>query len=348
MKHQLQMARERRGWSQVELARSAGVSRQLVGAVEAGRHAPRVDAALALARALGMSVEDLFAPAVPDAPQVVWLSERGRVLATSPGQPVLAARVGDRLVAAPSVGPQPWMADGQAAATDAGVSWLPGADPDAALVAGCDPALGIIATILARRSGRNLVIAHASSTQSAQWLDAGLVHAAVVHGRPDELPAITRLVDRFVLTGWQVGLAGSPGGAVPTIEQVCQEQIPVVQRETGAGTQTAFLAAVRLAGAAAAPAGPVAASHLDVTSYLLHGAPVGITMEPAAISAGLPFHPLVEHTVQLWIDPAHREHRAVAALTDLLHDTVLRQRLAAISGYTTTDTGARIDEPVAS
>lgn len=348
MKHRLQAARESRGWSQIELARSAGVSRQLIGAVEAGRHAPRVDAALALARALGVSVEYLFAPADADAPEVVWLSEHGPVLATAPGQPVLAARVSDRLVVTPSAGTQPWIADAQAIATDMGVSWMPGADPDAALIAGCDPALGTIAAILARRSGSSLVVAHASSTQSAQWLDAGLVHAAVVHGRPDELPTITRLVDRFVLTGWQVGLAGRPDGRVPTIEQVCAEQIPVVQREAGAGTQTAFLTAVRLVGAAAAPPGPIAASHLDVTSYLLHGAPVGVTTEPAAVSAGLPFHPLVEHTVQLWIDPAHREHRAVAALTDLLHDTVLRQRLAAIPGYDTASTGVRPGEPVAS
>lgn len=347
MKHRLQAARESRGWSQVELARSAGVSRQLIGAVEAGRHAPRVDAALALARALGVSVEDLFAPAVADAPEVVWLPEREPVLATAPGQPVLAARVGNRLVVAPSVGPQPWMADAQAIATNAGMSWLPGIDHDAAMVAGCDPALGIIAAVLARRSGRNLVIVHASSTRSAQWLDAGLVHAAVVHGRPDELPTITRLVDRFVLTGWQVGLAGRPDGPVPTIEQVCEEQIPVVQREAGAGTQTAFLAAVRTAGAAAPP-GPVAGSHVDVTSRVLHGAPVGVTTEPAAVSAGLPFHPLVEHTVELWIDPAQRAHRAVAALLDLLQDAVLRQRLVAIPGYDTARTGVRLAEPVAS
>ncbi|MBN9607981.1 MAG: helix-turn-helix domain-containing protein [Actinobacteria bacterium] len=348
MQNRLRLARESRGWSQVELARSAGVSRQLIGAVEAGRHAPRVDAALALARALGVAVEDLFAPAVTDAPDVVWLSGREPALATAPGLPVLAARVGDRLVVTPSAGAQQWMADAQAAATDAEVSWMPGADPDAALIAGCDPALGIIAAILARRSGRNLVIAHASSTRSAEWLDAGLVHAAVVHGRPDELPTMSRPVDRFVLTGWRVGLAGRPNGRVPTIEQVCEEQIPVVQRETGAGTQTAFLSAVRRAGAAAPPPGPVAASHLDVTSRVLHGAPVGVTMEPAAISAGLPFHPLVEHTVELWIDPEHRAHLAVAALADLMHDTVLRRRLAAIPGYDTASTGARLAEPVAS
>ena len=49
------------GMTQAELAARAGVSRQLVAAVEAGRHAPAVDAALGIARALGTTVEDLFA-----------------------------------------------------------------------------------------------------------------------------------------------------------------------------------------------------------------------------------------------------------------------------------------------
>ena len=48
------------GLTQTELAASAGVSRQLVAAVEAGVNTPAVDAALRLAQALGCSAEDLF------------------------------------------------------------------------------------------------------------------------------------------------------------------------------------------------------------------------------------------------------------------------------------------------
>jgi transcriptional regulator with XRE-family HTH domain len=48
------------GLTQSELAISAGVSRQLVAAVEAGANTPAVDAALRLAQALGCSAEDLF------------------------------------------------------------------------------------------------------------------------------------------------------------------------------------------------------------------------------------------------------------------------------------------------
>ncbi|MBV9534199.1 MAG: helix-turn-helix transcriptional regulator, partial [Solirubrobacterales bacterium] len=60
--------RERRlqcGLSQTELAARAGVSRQLVAAVEAGRNTPAVDAALRLARALATTVEELFCAPAP-------------------------------------------------------------------------------------------------------------------------------------------------------------------------------------------------------------------------------------------------------------------------------------------
>src|ERR1039458_5311546 len=56
--------RERRlecGLTQTELAARAGVSRQLVAAVEADRNTPAADAAIGLAPALATSVEELFA-----------------------------------------------------------------------------------------------------------------------------------------------------------------------------------------------------------------------------------------------------------------------------------------------
>lgn len=48
------------GLTQGELAARAAVSRQLVVAVEHGVNRPGVDAALALARVLGTTVEELF------------------------------------------------------------------------------------------------------------------------------------------------------------------------------------------------------------------------------------------------------------------------------------------------
>jgi DNA-binding XRE family transcriptional regulator len=52
--------RDRLGWSQGELARRSGLSRAGISAIETGRLVPSTGAALALARAFGCTVEDLF------------------------------------------------------------------------------------------------------------------------------------------------------------------------------------------------------------------------------------------------------------------------------------------------
>jgi putative transcriptional regulator len=47
--------------SQAELAENVGVSRQTIVAIEKGNYNPSVELALRLARALGATVEELFA-----------------------------------------------------------------------------------------------------------------------------------------------------------------------------------------------------------------------------------------------------------------------------------------------
>lgn len=61
----LRLARQASGFSQQQLATMAGVSRQALSAVESGRSDPSLRVALALARMLGMSVEELFGPSTP-------------------------------------------------------------------------------------------------------------------------------------------------------------------------------------------------------------------------------------------------------------------------------------------
>ena len=61
--------RAARGLSQRALADAAGITRQAVSAIERGRVQPSVGIALALARALGTSVEELFAVPEPAPPQ---------------------------------------------------------------------------------------------------------------------------------------------------------------------------------------------------------------------------------------------------------------------------------------
>ncbi|MFP3907706.1 MAG: helix-turn-helix transcriptional regulator, partial [Acidimicrobiales bacterium] len=94
MSDRIRAAREQRGWSQQQLARRAGVTRQLVSSIEAGRHSPNVAAALGLARALDTTVESLFASG-PTRDAVVSIDG-----ARPTNRAVRAAVVGDRVVTA--------------------------------------------------------------------------------------------------------------------------------------------------------------------------------------------------------------------------------------------------------
>ena len=231
----LRSYREAAGLSQTDLAMRAGVSRQLIGAAEAGRNLPRVDAGIALAEALSVTVAELFAE--PTLPVDVITGHP-----VTEGVAVRVGRVGALVVAAPSPdAPLRW--DPIDGVVDGG-SFVPVADLRTGLVvAGCEPALELLETGL-RRRGASALAVMTSSASAIEALRGGRVHAAVVHGpalrRADELPAIVRVR----LASWEVGLADAPDAPSGWLETALSGREPVVQREVGAGVQQAFEAAV--------------------------------------------------------------------------------------------------------
>lgn len=331
--------RERAGWSQAELADRAGVSRQLVGAVEAGRHAPNVGAALALARALGCSVEDMFAP--PTSGPVAVLGG-----SPMPGAPVAIARVGDLVVAVPAehgvTNPERWALADATVRDDGTVSMLASGVDDGLVIAGCDPALGLLASLVERASPHRLVTVHASTGRSIEALAAGRVHGVVVHAPAGELPVAPVSVRRWHLARWQVGLASGRTTGVPSVEEIAERRLRVVQRDEGAGTQLAFARALAAIGAPRSVPGPVGDGHVDVARRVASGAPAGLTMEAAARSFGLGFTALEAHTVEVWLDERWAALPAAGALLDALAGPALRSRLELIGGYDVSAIAARI------
>ncbi len=323
----LEQERVAAGLSQAALAAAAGVSRQAVGAIEAGRHRPSVDAALALAEAVGRSVEELFGDAGRPAAEAV-LGDR-----VADGEPVLAARVGDRVVYAPvarALGATGWpLTDGVLAGGH--VRPLPGADLEGLVVVGCDPALALAAAMLPPAGPRRVLALAGSSGSALAALRAGRAHGALVHGAPGRLPRPPRGALRLPLARWRVGVA-QRGRASRPVAELCARGVRVVQREDGAACQQAFLAAVAAAGAAA-PGGARAAGHLDVARRVAAGAPAGVTMEPAALSLGLAFGALEAHSAEVWIGAAWRDHPGAQALGALLRSAPFTRRLALVRGY---------------
>jgi putative transcriptional regulator len=60
MRNSLPVRRSELAWSQEELAKRVGVSRQTIVAIEKGRYDPRLTLAFRLAEAFGCRVDDLF------------------------------------------------------------------------------------------------------------------------------------------------------------------------------------------------------------------------------------------------------------------------------------------------
>jgi hypothetical protein len=305
------------------------VSRQLVGAVEAGRHSPNVDAALRMARSLGVSVEVLFDVHEPAAVAVIGPEVGSPQLATT-------VRVGETIVAVPlahgTVGGESWgLAD---AVVEGGhPRWLSQSSTDGLVIAGCDPVLGLAARLVERASAHRVVTVHASTGRSLEALTDGRVHGTLVHAPIGELPQPPVPVRRWHVARWQVGLASRRRGGPPTVEELAERRSQVVQRDRGAGSQLALLRALAAVGAGALP-GPVAEGHVDVARRVAHGSGrAGITMEAAAGAFDLSFAPLEEHTVELWLDVRWATLPAAVSLVELLGSEPLMQRVALLPGY---------------
>lgn len=64
MNNNIREQRSDRGWTQQDLARRLGVSRQTVNAIEVGKYDPSLPLAFKLAAAFGEPIEALFTPPV--------------------------------------------------------------------------------------------------------------------------------------------------------------------------------------------------------------------------------------------------------------------------------------------
>ena len=62
MKNRIRVLRAEREWSQEDLGKRVGVSRQAIIAVEKGKFDPSLPLAFSLAEAFGLTIEEIFSP----------------------------------------------------------------------------------------------------------------------------------------------------------------------------------------------------------------------------------------------------------------------------------------------
>ncbi|HVB09763.1 MAG TPA: substrate-binding domain-containing protein [Bacillota bacterium] len=321
MRVRLRQWREKRQLTQQELARLSGVARQTVGGIEAGRYGPSVEVGLRLANALQCRVEDLF-DLGGEAVVGVRLPERGRVALT---------RIGGRAVARglDGLGGVRWHASiGGGIAAGGHVEAWAGPTP-AVFLAGCDPALGL----LAAHCGLGYWWQAGNGDALAQ-LQQGEVHAAAVHGRDVAPPAGFA---RFRLARWEMGWVvrrGNPKGFADP-DDLRRDDLIFAGREVGSGAR-ALLEELGVPPAHAA----LFDGHAAVAETVAHGlADVGIAPAVAAAEYGLDFLPLRQEVCDLLVA---RDEPAAQTLIEALQSGHFLADLAAFGPYDTSRTGDEV------
>src|ERR1700733_11284115 len=365
--------RQKRGISAAQLARTVGVTRQTIYAMEAGSYVPNTSVALRLAKALEVKVEDLFA--LPEAEPSGLRSEEVTLLPGSealvPGQPVQLCRVNKRLVASPP-SPVPWyfpVSDAVVASAPApsklakngrtDVQIFDAADDfrNRILVAGCDPGDSVLARHL-QSAGVELVLAHRNSSQSLKLLKEGCVHIAGTHLRDESsgesnLPEIGRMFPRnavavitFAVWEERIGTgAGNPKGS-KAIEDLARRDVAIVNREKGAGSRALLdsaLKRLKIDSKNVRGYDRIAPGHLPAAWQVQSAqADCCIATRAAARVFGLGFIPLVSERYDLAIRRQHLDMPSIQVLLDTLNRSNYRRELESLGGYDTRAAGQRL------
>jgi molybdate-binding protein len=179
-------------------------------------------------------------------------------------------------------------------------------------------------------------------------LQQAVVHAAVAHGRPGDLPQPPGGVVRWHLARWQVGLAVPHRVRDQSFESVLHSDLPIVRRNPDAASQQAFERARSAAGIPPLPRGPEASGHLDAARLAATLSAAAVTTEGAARAFDLSFIALEDHVVEVWIADRWLHHPGIDALGEILTTTAFTERVAHFGGYDLSHCGERVDARVAS
>jgi putative molybdopterin biosynthesis protein len=368
VQNKLAEIRRSRGVGAASLAEKVGVSRQTIYAIEAGTYVPNTEVTLRLSRELEVSVEDLFVLRA-DEPEAA-ASVKTDVLSATPlvkGQAVRVCRVGGRVVSIPVSATPAYLpeADGVIAKTGRGegkAELMAFANEEGAakkmVLAGCDPAIGLLSRFVEKLSGVEVVSAAASSKLALRWLAAGKVHIAGSHLEDAEtgefnLPFIRREYadeDFAVVTfaRWEEGFVTAAGNPkqVRTAADLVKKGIGFVNREVGSGSRGLLDRLLEEAGIATARVrgyDRVAYGHLAAAYAVLAGeADCCLATRSAAQTFGLEFVALQSERYDFVMRRSTMETPMAQGFLDVLQRASLRRRLEVLAGYDTSQTGAVI------
>jgi len=346
--------RQAQGWSQGELAARAGISRTAVSAIEGGRLVPSVAAALALARTLGCTVEDLFETPAASAPSPRWAWEPATAgPAHNASRFWLAEVTGHQWLYPAETTCQGVLAhDGVAPVAAAGKAppqWLP--DPlarhtaaETLVLAGCDPAASLLSAEYQRRTPFRMLPLARSSRQALELLKAGLVHVAGIHLGPANSAGNEHAVRQSLgpgfqllrLADWEQGVALAPQTKRPRLQALLRSKLRWVAREPGSGARQCLDELFERP----RPWRRVAADHRTVAAAIRSGwADAGVCIRLVSEEAGLGFLPIRWEGYDLCYPRSLENDPRLAALVTLIRSPGWRELLGAVPGYQVKQTG---------
>ena len=364
VENRLGQIRKSRGVSAADLARRVDVSRQTIYAIEAGTYVPNTEVALNLARELEVTIDDLFS--LQEGSQKSPESLATEVLsAETPvkGQPVRICQIGSRWVSVPVSASPYYMPEadgiikrtGKTGRADLVVFAKEEAAQKRLVLAGCDPATGLLSRMVEKISGVEIVSAAASSKLALTWLSEGKVHIAGSHLEDPKtgefnLPFIRKHFpdeDFIVVTfaRWEEGLVLAPGNpkGVRKVEDLARKNIRFVNREAGSGSRGLLDKLLEKSGMDAQKVQGyerIAFGHLAAAYCVLSGdADACLATRSAAQTFGLDFIALRSERYDLVMRRRTAELPAAKAFLDVLQRATLRRKLEVLAGYDTSQTG---------
>jgi molybdate-binding protein/DNA-binding XRE family transcriptional regulator len=232
--------RIKQSWTQAELAQRSGVPRSSIAAIESRALVPSVNTALALARALDCSVEELFGGAGNTACSWAWQPARHtsayweamhdqRVL-TYPIEPIPYS----------ILPPDGWFDDHSRISTRNHSPAL------TLIMASCDPAAGLLAAMMNAMTSVRVISFHRSSNEALSLLEEGVIHVAGMHLREMDEPEGNADVVRATMgegfrlirgAVWHDGVAVRPGEGLNSLRKLRSPGIRWIGRREGTGAR---------------------------------------------------------------------------------------------------------------
>jgi putative molybdopterin biosynthesis protein len=364
VKNHVAEIRKSRGIGASDLARRVGVSRQTIYAIEAGTYVPNTEVALCLAQELEVTIDELFRLEQSSPKPEFLATDVLSAAAPVKGQPVRVCRIGSRWVSVPVSSSPYYMPEADGIIKRAGrstraelVVFAKDEVSEKKLVlAGCDPAANLLAHMVEKIAGVEIIPAAASSKLALTWLKEGRVHIAGSHLEDPKTGEFNLSFVRkefpdkdfsvITFAHWEEGLVVAPGNPkhVRAVEDLARKTVRFVNREPGSGSRalldrlmaTAGVEPAQVQGYDRVAHGHLAAAYCVTSSE----ADVCLATRSAAQTFGLDFIPLHSERYDLVLRKRTAGVTAVQTFLDVLQRSTLRRKLEVLAGYDTSETGA--------